>query len=390
MRICLVSLHPRLLSGQISSLVGLARFLRDHGHEVKVVSAFAESTLLDPERAFAPEAGAGFLAAKLLGWGPIIGRVREASADADVVQINLPTSGFSFVGDLIQRRLDRPIVVGFEMHLPTFSDLLGPRLAQAPRFYLPQLVANNSIVARLSRFQAAHYVVASRLQALELKRFGVGVDRISVIPNFIDADHVRTDVPFEHDDWPSRGPVLSYIGHFNHVKGVDLLVRAMPTVLEAFPSAQLVLSWSGLGAAKPVEQAIEECGVRGHVHILGRVPVGPVLRRSDVCVLPYRMTIGQAAYPDLLLEALTIGVPLVTSDLPLIRELVDPGWEAELARPEDPLDLARSIIRVLRSKDYQAGMVARQRQLVETIYDDEALIDRYEEAYGNCVAACRC
>lgn len=390
MRICLASLHPRLLSGQISSLVGLARFLRDQGHDVQVVTAFSEDTLLDPERAFAPETGAGLLAAKLLGWGPIVRRLKEAAVDADVIHLNLPTIGFAAVGDYVQRQLGRPIVVGFEMHLPSFGTLLGPHLLQHPRYYLPQLVANNRVVASLSRFDAAHYVVASRLQATELKRHGVGSDRISVIPNLVDPDHLGADASFDHPMWPTKGPVLTYIGHFNHVKGVDVLVRALPAVLKEFPSAQLVLAWSGLGAWGPVAKAIADGGVADHVQVLGRVPVGPVLRQSDVCVLPYRQTFGQAAYPDLLLEALTIGVPLVTSDLPLLRELIDPGWEAELARPNDPDDLARGILSVLADPDHQRAMVARQATLARTLFDERALTERYEEAYGNCVAAgCR-
>lgn len=389
MRICLASLHPRLLSGQISSLVGLARFLREHGHEVRVVTAFPEDTLLDSERAFAPDARAGLLAARLLGWGPIVRRLRDTAADADVVQVNLPTIGFSFIGDIIQRQLGRDVVVGFEMHLPRMTDIVGPRLLQAPRFYLPQLMANNSLVARFSRFEAAHYVVASRLQAEELKQHGVGNDRISVIPNLVDPDHLNVDAPFADPLWPTEGPVLTYVGHFNHVKGVDVLIRSLPAVLREFPSARLILAWSGLGPRGPIDRAIAESGVADHVRVIGRVPVGSVLSRSDVCVLPYRLTIGQAAYPDLLLEALSIGVPVVTSDLPLLRELIDPGWEAELTRPDDHDDLARGIIQVLRDADYRRAMVARQRHLMNIVYDKRAIIERYEEAYGIGVPA-RC
>lgn len=386
MRICLASLHPRLLSGQISSLVGLARFLESHGHDVRIVSAFSEDTLLDGERAFSPESRAGILAAKLLGWGPILSRLREAAADADIVQVNLPTIGFAAVGDLIQSQLGRPIVVGFEMHLPSIGDLLGPHLLRSPRFYLPQLVANNSVVARLSRFGAARYVVASRLQAAELKRHGVGSDRISVIPNLVDPEHLNLDAELDDPEWPIEGPILTYIGHANHVKGVDVLVRALPAVRREYPSARLVIAWSGLGTWSPVARAIAESGAADRVQVIGRVPVGAVLRRADVCVLPYRMTIGQASYPDLLLEALTVGVPLVTSDLPLLRELIDPGWEAELARPDDPEDLARGILAVLGDADYRRAMVARQRHLVSTLYDPREILEKYEVAYGSTVA----
>jgi glycosyltransferase involved in cell wall biosynthesis len=385
-RICLVSLHPRLLSGQISSLVGLARALDERGHDVRLVSAFPEAKLLDPDRANTTESAAGVLLSKMLRVPRIVRRLESAASDADVVQVNLPTPSFGLVGDLIQQLLGRPIVVGFEAHLAATSDLLGRRLLAAPGFYLPQAVINNRLLARLAAFRAARYVVSSQFQVAELMGFGVSSDRISVIPNLIDLEHLNDGPPII-EYWPSRGPVITYVGHFNHVKGVDVLVRAMPAVVAAHPTAQLVLAWSGLGPEAPVRRAIDAAGMADHVHIIGRVPVARVLRQSTVCVLPYRLTAGQAAYPDLLLEALTVGVPLVTSDLPLLRELLEPGWEAELVPPDDPDELARRIVRVLDDPRYQDRMVARQNHLLRTTYKRDHIVDLYEEAYGVPVAA---
>lgn len=387
MRICLVSIHPRLLSGQINCLVGLGRGLRDRGHEVRLVTAFAETRLLDPDRIYGPEASAGILPAKLLRIARIVRRLQDAAVDADVVQLNLPTPSFSVVGDVVQAMLRRPIIVGFEAHLPSVNDLLGRRMAAAPQFYLPQLLVNNRLVARTSRFRAARYVVASSLQAVELGSFGVSPERISVIPNLIDAERLHEDCDHAEIHLPTDGPVISYVGHFNHVKGVDVLVRALPGVLKKYPRAQLVLAWSGLGSREPIRRAMEESGVSDHVQIIGRVPVSGLLRRSDVFVLPYRLTIGQAAYPGLVLEAMATGVPMVTSDLPLLRELIEPGQEAELARPEDPGDLAQSIVRLLDDRAHCQAMVESQRRLMRYTFDSDHLIQKYEEVYGTGVAA---
>ncbi len=384
MQVCLVSIHPRLLSGQINSLVGLAHALRAHGHQVRLVTAFAEARLLDPDRVYGPEAHAGLLPAKMARVFRIIKRLHHAAAGADVVHLNLPTPAFSFVGDLVQQVLNRPIVVGFEAHLLAGADYCHLPIRQAPTFYLPWLTMNNPLLARLSPFSAARYVVASQLQAEELRSLGAPTDRIAIIPNLIDRQRVAAEAEADLDgvEWPHDGPVLSYIGHFNHVKGVDVLIRAFPRVLQAYPTARLLIAWSGLGPATPIAQAIAASGAGERIQVLGRVPVGAVLRRSSAFVLPYRLTIGQAAYPGLVLEALASGVPLVTSDLPLLRELGEPGEVAELARPEDPEDLARTIVRLLADPSHQAAMVARQRALVRNSFDPDSLVRRYEEVYG--------
>jgi glycosyltransferase involved in cell wall biosynthesis len=382
-RICLVSIHPRLLSGQINSLVGLARGLRDRGHQVKLVTAFAETRLLDPDRIYGPEANAGILLSKLTRIVRIVRRLQDAAQDADVIQLNLPTPSFSIVGDVVQMLLGRPIVVGFEAHLPAARDLLGPRMIAAPHFYLPQLLINNRLTARVSGFHASRYVVASALQAAELASFGVSPERISVIPNVIDVERLQEDFDSDHSPLPAGGPIISYVGHFNHVKGVDVLIHALPNILKTYPRAQLVIAWSGLGPREPIRRAIEKNGVGEHVQIIGRVPVSGLLRQSDVFVLPYRLTIGQAAYPGLVLEAMGTGVPLVTSDLPLLRELIEPGKEAELARPEDPADLAQSIIRLLDNPAQRHEMVQWQHHLMRNSFDPDALVQKYEAIYDN-------
>src|SRR5258708_5789907 len=124
MRICLVSIHPRLLSGQINSLVGLARALRDRGHDVRVVTAFAQGDLFDPDRLYATEADPGLLLAKLTHLPRVVDRLKSAADGADIVQLNLPTPGFAVVGDVVQALLHRPIIVGFETHLPELRDVV--------------------------------------------------------------------------------------------------------------------------------------------------------------------------------------------------------------------------------------------------------------------------
>jgi glycosyltransferase involved in cell wall biosynthesis len=175
--------------------------------------------------------------------------------------------------------------------------------------------------------------------------------------------------------------VVSYVGHFNHVKGVDVLVRAFPKVLRQRPDARLVLAWSGLGPLPPIQRAIQQSGVADRVHLLGRLPLGGVLRRSAVLALPYRLSTGQATYPSLLLEAMTVGVPLVTSDLPLFREFLTDGETAELARPGDADGVAHRILQLLNSPSACDQMIENQHNFTRQAFDPNHLAHRYEDLY---------
>ena len=181
------------------------------------------------------------------------------------------------------------------------------------------------------------------------------------------------------------GRLVTFVGHYNHVKGVDVLIRAFQALAPRAPEARLVLAWSGVGSNRRVAQLLADRALAGHVIQLGQVRVPDLLSGSDVVVLPYRLTIGQAAYPATLLEVFAANVPLVTSDLPLLRELTDGGKTALLVPPDDPFALAAAIERVLNEPALAAQMVAAQRELVQQI-QPLRVVQEYERLYGQIIA----
>jgi hypothetical protein len=96
-----------LLSGQINSLVGLARALRARGHQVRVVTAFAEDQLFDPEHVYDIASSPGSLFAKIPRIGPVAQQLCNATRDADVIQVNLPTPSFTILADVLQSLIGR-------------------------------------------------------------------------------------------------------------------------------------------------------------------------------------------------------------------------------------------------------------------------------------------
>jgi glycosyltransferase involved in cell wall biosynthesis len=107
-------------------------------------------------------------------------------------------------------------------------------------------------------------------------------------------------------------------------------------------------------------------------------------------VLPYRLTIGQGAFPDLVLEAMSVGVPLVTSDLPLLRELVEDGRTALLTRPRDPAAVASAVARLVQEPAIGASMVEMQQALMSQSLSPSALAARYLDLYHEVLAERDC
>jgi glycosyltransferase involved in cell wall biosynthesis len=383
MRICLASIHPRLLSGQIESLIALAHGLEALGHTVRVVSAF-QTQQLAHERRWEIDRGDGLaLAPKVIRIGRIVGAIAAAAREYDLLHFNVPTPAFSGLADMVQLLAARPLVVGFEAHLADVPGATG-RLRQAPEFYLPRIVVNNGAVSRLTLRRGRAYVVSSEFQRRELLALGYPQRRVRVIPNLVDDSKLKR--------WPKdearralglpEGPLVVFVGHYHDVKGHDLLIDAFPRIRARHPGARLVIAWSGIGSEVRVDAAIERLDIGSHVIKLGRVDVGQLFSAADVVVLPYRFTLGQAAYPGTVIEAMWIGVPLVTSGLPLLAELSDQGKAMLLARPGDVADLAEKTCRLLDDSQLAAQIVSEQRLAVERRFESPRLVAEYAAVYG--------
>lgn len=387
MRICLASIHPRLLSGQIEGLIALRAALEPLGHTVDLVSAFEPEELRAQRRWTRRTASQPHLTPKLLRIGATVRALLAAAKHCDVVHLNVPTPAFAALADAVRLLARRPMVLGFEAHLADVPQV-ARRLLAAPEFYLPRLLINNGLLARATMHGAERYVVSSGYQRSELLGLGYERERIAVIPNLADTAKLRR--------WPRgearralglpEGPLVGFVGHYHDVKGHDVLIRAFPRLRATVPGACLALAWSGVGNQMRVRAEIRRAQISDGVIELERVDVGQLFSAVDVLALPYRLSIGQAAFPGTVLEAMWVGVPLVTSRLPLFAELVEHERTALLTAPDDPHDLAEQISRLLTDRDLAAHLVQGQGAAVAEHFHPKRLAREYLATYEQALA----
>jgi glycosyltransferase involved in cell wall biosynthesis len=240
----------------------------------------------------------------------------------------------------------RPVVV-YESHgvAPVVSEEL-PRLLGNPdltpsRRKLERLDARERRVWR----RAPAYVTITRALADDLaQRYGPRPN-VFVVPDGAALDSATPGAPPSE---PQRA-VAGYAGHLYPWKGVDVFVRALA----------LAPGFQGLiVGGHPAEQdrarvaaLVTELGLADRVEITGLVPFRDVrtrLRRASILVLPNSASAISERYtsPLKLFEYLTLGRPIVASNLPAIREVLTDGRTALLVPPDDPAALARALERL--------------------------------------------
>lgn len=142
------------------------------------------------------------------------------------------------------------------------------------------------------------------------------------------------------DDQPLT---LLAFGLVRAYKGIDVLLRALPAVLER-REVRLVVAGEFWDPVEPYEDLVRELGIGAHVEIRnGYVPedeLVSLLAQADVMVAPYR-TATQSGAVEMAFGA---GLPVVASDVGGLGDQIDPGVDGLLVPPEDVAALSRALL----------------------------------------------
>jgi glycosyltransferase involved in cell wall biosynthesis len=181
-----------------------------------------------------------------------------------------------------------------------------------------------------------------------------------------------------------RRPVIGMVTRFASEKGVEILLGALPAILEKYPRA-LVL-YAGQHENVMGEQAyfnrliprIREYEFSGHWKFLGNldpIDLAAVYPNLDVITVPSLNS--TEAFGLVQIEAMMNGVPSVPSALPGVRQPVLMHGMGRVARIGDPAHLAECILEVLGEPAKFRGDI----QAIKTAYNPDSIAAEYEKLF---------
>jgi len=218
---------------------------------------------------------------------------------------------------------------------------------------------------------------------------GIPASKVTVIPNAVDVD------AFEPGGSPDEGlraglglhgaTVLGFIGSFYAYEGLDLLLAALPPLLQRRPELRVLLVGGGPQDAALRAQAAA-LGVAGQVVFTGRVPHTEVQRYYDlvdVLVYPrHSMRLTELVTPLKPLEAMAQGRLLVASDVGGHRELIRHGETGWLFKAGGPTALASAVEGALDHRADWPRLRQAARCYVEAERSWAASVARYAPVYA--------
>jgi glycosyltransferase involved in cell wall biosynthesis len=201
----------------------------------------------------------------------------------------------------------------------------------------------DGLALRLALRSADGFVAHSNADAKELARFfpAAGI-RVNPLPTYAALGNVApAPLGFE---LPDDRPLLLFSGFVRPYKGLDILLEAMPGILESRPVHLLVAGEFWQGDQQYLEQ-VQRLGIGQAVtfedRYLSNEELAAALARADVVVLPYR-TATQSAIVQL---AFGSKKPVITTAVGGLAEAVEDGRTGLVVPPEDPQALAAAVIR---------------------------------------------
>ncbi len=191
----------------------------------------------------------------------------------------------------------------------------------------------------------------------------VGGDAV-VIPNGVFVD--RFDLADPQPQWqgtPAR-PTIAFLGRMLEPrKGLPVLARALPAVLAEVPGLRVLVAGPGDPDEVRTDLPPEVAKVCEFLGAVTDEDKARLLRSVDAYVAP---NTGGESFGIILIEAMSAGAPVLASDLPAFVRVLDDGRAGVTFRNEDPDDLARTLLGMLRDPVERATVAARGRRRADT------------------------
>lgn len=177
--------------------------------------------------------------------------------------------------------------------------------------------------------------------------------------------------------------VILTVGRLVRRKGIRYLIEAMPRVLRSLPDTVLLIVGDGPERSRLEEEA-RVLGLASRVRFLGKVPEQKLIeayQASDVFVLPAVVDseMNTEGLGVVLLEAMSMRKPVIASRVGGIPEAVVDNETGLLVKPQDPIDLADAIIRVLGDRGLSKKMGNKGRQRVKDVFDWDTVASSFSE-----------
>jgi glycosyltransferase involved in cell wall biosynthesis len=366
----------------------LAEGLITNGHSVIVLTRRSDAALRQHENYgdVSVHRLAPFGSGQLKKWGlllsslPALVRLRD---QYDLIFV----SGYRIIGltaVLVGKLFRKPVILKADSQGEMSGEFFesGLRKFSVSRSSLPFrlfLEFRNVILKKADAFSAISPEIAS-----EWTSNRVPLNKIHVIPNGVDtalfapANAEKKSFLREKLNLPQAAIIAIYTGRLVSYKGLPLLLKVWNEIRPRHENVILLLAGTGgldiHNCEAQLHDYVTSAGLEKNVWFLGSVQNIPeYLQAADLFVFPTE----NDAFPSSLIEAMSCGLPIVTTPVGAIKTIVAHRETGLLVQPGNRQQLYEALVAIVSDKTLASRLGQAGRQIVEERYSAGNTVGKY-------------
>jgi len=220
--------------------------------------------------------------------------------------------------------------------------------------------------------------VSHAVERFAANRLGCPTAKLVVIANGVDTVHFSSAEPFDWSQigWPTDAVVTLFVGRLHQQKGIELLQSEIDKLAPSGSDQRLLLVGDG-----PLQSELETWArKRGpqQVQLLGwRPDIASLIAGSRLIVLPSHYE----GMPNVILEAMAAGKPVVCSRVEGSQELLKHDWDQQSFPAGDGVQMARLASHYLEQQDLALKAGTRNQSFVSQNHALAGMVNHYRSHY---------
>lgn len=213
---------------------------------------------------------------------------------------------------------------------------------------------------------------------------GVNIEHLDSIANNVNREKLRKSLGIDGK------VVIGFYARLEPVKGHLFFLESFKKIIEKEKNVVCLLAGSNFGYENKytnvILDKIKELNLDKHIKILGfREDIHQLLCITDVLVLPSQ----KEGIPRIVMEAMTLKVPVVATDVLGTREIVINNETGILVPYNEVNALTEAVLKVLNEPKLKEKLSVNGRKRVEKLFDERVVISRIHTNYRECINHCR-
>jgi glycosyltransferase involved in cell wall biosynthesis len=225
-------------------------------------------------------------------------------------------------------------------------------------------------------------IAVNRMRPERLLSIATGVDLSRFDPASCDRARIRREFAVADDE-----PLVGMIAMMRPMKGHVVLMAALPRIVAALPKVRFLIVGDVLDDNPMPQQLraeVARLGLSQRVHFAGlRQDIPDILAALELKVLP---SVSDEGVPQSLTQAMAMGVPVVSTTVGAIGEVVEEGVTGRQVAPHDVEGFAAAVIAQLSDRATAMRLAAAGRERVRSRYSVDAMARRTEALYQRLLA----